>query len=334
MIPVLAPHFSDEEIKEITGELGKVLKSKWIGLGPKTAEFEKKFAKFVGAKYAVALNSCTSALDIAVRIADLPETVTVSALTFVSSALAPLNAGHKIKFVDIDPESRCTPKADIQVMYAGNIYGKGKIYDMAHCGGAKHLGEISCWSFHAVKNLPTGDGGMITMNSEKLYKRAKALSWCGIDKSTFERNKGKYAWDYDIQEAGLKAHLNDLTAVIGLQQLKVLKKNNAYRKKLALTYDKYLPDFIARPFRSSTWHLYTIRVPYRNALADYLATKGFSTGVHYKPLYYYPIFGEQKPLLNTEETFKEIITLPLHLNMSVQDVKNVCDSIWEFYGLD
>jgi len=98
MIPVLQPKLVGNEI----GEIKKVLKSGWWGMGKKTIEFENEFAKFVGAKYAVMTNSCTSALDIAVRLVKLPNPVKVSAFTFISSALAPLNAGYKVKFVDID----------------------------------------------------------------------------------------------------------------------------------------------------------------------------------------------------------------------------------------
>jgi perosamine synthetase len=164
---VLRPYFTKEQIKNIQKEVGNILASGWIGMGPKVQELEEKWAEFTGAKYAVATNSCTSALDVAVRLVKLPNPVKVSAFTFVSSALSPLNAGYDIELVDIDENSLCTPKSDIQVMYAGNQFGEGIIYDMAHSGGAKHKGLISCWSFHAVKNLPMGDGGMITMNDKK-----------------------------------------------------------------------------------------------------------------------------------------------------------------------
>lgn len=325
---VLQPKPTGTEIKA----LREVISSKWWGQGKKVEELEKEWAKFTGAKYAVALNSCTSALDIACRLVKLPNTVKVSAFTFVSSALAPLNAGYKIKFVDIDEKSLCTPKADIQVMYAGNQFGEGIIYDMAHSGGEKHKGLISCWSFHAVKNLPSGDGGMLTMNSKKLYERAKALSWCGIDKSTFQRSGKKYSWDYDIQEAGLKAHMNDITACIALEHLKVLKVRNEYRKELAETYNNYLPKWIKRPFKSSTWHIYTIRVPERDKLFDYLSENGIGCSVHYKPLYNYKIFGKQNKLPITEKVFKEIITLPLHCNLTKKDVVRVCELIDLYYG--
>jgi len=330
-LQVLKPNFPKAMRKKILYTLDKEFSSGWIGEGPKVAELEEKWAKFTGAKYAVACNSCTSALDVACRLGILPKKVRVSAFTFVSSALAPINAGYEVEFVDIDEKSLCTKEADIQVMYAGNQFGKGIIYDMAHSAGVKHKGVVSCWSFHAVKNLPAGDGGMLTMNDKKLYERAKALSWCGISKSTWKRSGKKYAWDYDITEFGLKAHMNDITAAIALEQLKVLKKGNEYRKKLALAYDKYLPKEIKRPFRSSSWHIYTVHVDKRDELFDYLAKNGVGCGVHYKPLHFYPIFpGANLPV--TEKVFKRIITLPLHLGITIKDVKRVCKLIEKFYG--
>jgi dTDP-4-amino-4,6-dideoxygalactose transaminase len=334
-LQVLKPYFPKEMRKKILKELDKALALGWIGEGAKVAELEKKWAKFTTAKYAVATNSCTSALDIAVRAIGWPKTkvISVSPFTFVSSALAPLNAGYEVNFVDIDEKSFCTPKADIQVMYAGNQFGEGTIYDMAHSGGAKHKGLISCWSFQAVKNLPCGDGGMLTTNDPVIYQKAKAMSWCGINKSTWARSGKKYSWDYDITEQGLKAHMNDITATIALEQLKVLDKGNNYRKQIAETYNKYLPKNISRPYKSDTWHLYAIRVPRRDELLDYLANNGVNCGVHYKPLYYYEkVFGYNKKLLNTEKVFREIISLPIHLNLSLTDVKKVCKLIGEFYA--
>ena len=330
---VLSPYFTTKQIDNIQREQRKCFENGWIGMGSKVLEFEKEWAKFTGAKYAVATNSCTAALDIAVRLIPLPNPVKVSAFTFISSALSPLNAGYDVEFVDIDEESLCTPRADIQVMYAGNQAGEGKIYDMAHSGGAKHKGILSCWSFHAVKNLPTGDGGMITMNSKKLYEEAKALSWCGINKSTFERSKKKYNWDYQVTCQGLKAHMNDLTAIIGLEKLKTLREENIYRKNLAETYNKYLPEWIKRPFKSETNHLYTIQVPDRNGLMDYLAKKGVNCGLHYKPLTHYKIFGKQNKLPTTEKVFKKIISLPLHLNINQADAREVCRLINEYYTI-
>lgn len=329
-IQVLKPKATGKEYKK----LKEVLQSGWWGPGPKVEELEKKWAKYTGARFAVAVNSCTSALDVACRVLKFENPVTVSAFTFVSSALAPLNAGYKVKFVDIDETSLCTKEADIQVMYAGNQFGKGRIYDMAHSSGVKHQGEISCWSFHAVKNLPAGDGGMLTMNDPEVYRRAKALSWCGIDKSTYSRSKGKYAWDYDIREAGLKAHMNDITACIALEQFKVLDTGNAYRKLIAHTYDKFLPEFISRPFRSSTWHLYTIRVSERDKLFDYLARNGVGCGVHYKPLYKYDrVFKDAETLPVTERVFHSILSLPIHLGLKISEVKKICALIEQFYTI-
>lgn len=332
MIPVLKPNFPQDTREIIYKDLDVAFQSGWIGQGGKVKELEERWASYTGSKYAVAVNSCTSALDVAVRLVDLPKEVTVSAFTFISSALCALNAGHTVKFVDIDPKSHCTDKADIQVMYAGNQHGEGMIYDMAHSGGAKHKGVVSCWSFHAVKNLPAGDGGMITMNDKTLYHRAKALAWCGINKSTFDRSGKKYAWDYSIEEKGLKAHMNDITAIIALAQLNILSAGNAYREYLASLYNRYLPEFIERPFRSTTWHLYTIEVDKRDALYEYLAENGIGCGVHYKPLYKYPIFEDQETLPNTERSFERIISLPMHMEVTEKDVKTICNHIKYFYG--
>lgn len=326
---VLKPVFTKKERTNILLDLSEILESGWIGQGPKVKELEEKWAKLVGTKYAIATNSCTAALDIAVRVAPIPDTVTVSPFTFISSALCALNAGKKVKFIDIDPESYCTPQAHIQVMYAGNQSGDGIIYDMAHSSGVKHKGLISCWSFHAVKNLPAGDGGMLTTNDEEIYKRARAISWCGIDKSTFERNGNKYNWDYEVTEQGLKAHMNDITAVIALSKLENLEKDNNYRKQLAEWYDQYLPENIKRPFRSETWHLYTIQAEDRDGLYDFLAEKGIGCGVHYKPLYKYSLFNA-KELPVTESVFKRIISLPMQLEVKESDVKKICKLIEEY----
>jgi perosamine synthetase len=324
-IPLFKPFGYIEEASAVK----EVLMSGWWGMGKKVEEFEKKFAKMCGAKYAVATNSCTTALEIAVRCSDLPKTVKVPAFTFISSALAPLLAGHKVKFTDIEEETLCSKDADISVHYAGNDpKTKAPIHDMAHCGGQKHYDPISCWSFHAVKNLACGDGGMLTTNNKKIYEKAKRLRWCGIDKSTYERSKGKYHWEYDVKEVGLKAHMNDITASIGLAQLDKLLLSNSRRTVIAWLYATELAD--VGVVHSFPYHLYPILVNDRDKLHDYLAEKGISTSVHYKPLYYYKIFGKQKKLPVTEWVYKHILSLPIYPEMSVKDVRYIIKSIKEF----
>lgn len=325
---LFTPIATGEEIKN----LAEVIDSGWWGMGPKVEEFERAWAEKCGAKYAVAVNSCTAALDIAVRLIPLQNPVRVSALTFISSALAPYNAGYKVEFVDINPDTLSPNDDDIHVCYGGLVTEtKARIYDMAHCGGEKHRGEISCWSFHAVKNLPTGDGGMLTMNDEELYRRAKALSWCGIDKSTYERNKGGYSWEYNIKEPGLKAHMNDLTAAIGLAQLKKLDEGNEKRRNLAKLYTTWLPAQVKTPIGREIWHLYAIRAPKRDQLFEYLSQKGISCGVHYKPLYHYEFF-KQPVLEETEKAYKELLSLPLHPGLTKEDILTVCKEVSAFYA--
>lgn len=326
MIPLFKTKPTGREVEAIK----RVIDSGWWSQGKVVEQFEKAFAKSVGAKYAVATNSCTTALEVAVQCVKLPKTVTVSPFTFISSALAPMNAGHLVKFVDVDRDTYCTKKADIQVLYAGNDYGEGIIYDMAHFGGGKHKDPISCWSFHAVKNLPTGDGGMLTTNEKQIYDRAKALVWCGIDKTTYDRSKKGYSWDYNVVGWGMKGNMNDITAAIGLEQLKEVKKNNKRRAEIAKLYYKYLPDNIKVPYPSKTWHLFTIEVPNRDGCIAFLAKNGVQTGVHYKPLYNYSLFGKQPKLRNTEEVFSKILSLPMHLYLTDQDVRFICKLIKEW----
>ena len=231
MIPIFKPSVSQLEIDNVT----EVLKSGWWGMGPKVAEFEKKFAERVGTKYAVAVDSCTNALHLALAAHDIKDgEVIIPALTFVSTGLAGLYNNCKIVFADIDEETLCIDWGDvfdkttahtqavIPVHYGGqnanqytNGWGGLIIEDAAHAMGNILVGKnTACWSFHAVKNLATGDGGMITTNNEDIRDKLLALRWCGIDKSTWERSEKKYGWDYDIETIGYKAHMNDITSSI------------------------------------------------------------------------------------------------------------------------
>ena len=273
MIPVFRPLMNK---KEILRELSKIFDSGWIGLGPKTAKFEQKFAKYIGVKYAVGLNSCTAALHLANLVAGIRrgDEVIVPSLTFVSTALVPLYCGATPIFADVEEDTLCfdpedleqkitsKTKAIIPVHYGGhacrmdeimkiaNEHNLWVIEDNAHGCGGKYkdamlgsIGIMGCFSFHSVKNLPTGDGGMITTNDERLYDELKKLRWVGIDKDTWDRSFPKdYSWQYSVDRLGFKYHMNDITAVIGLAQLKVLEEHNLIRREYAQKYDKAFKD--------------------------------------------------------------------------------------------
>lgn len=357
LIPLFQPSVTDKEIQYVT----EVLKSGWWGLGPKTLEFEKKFAEFVGVKYAVALNSCTAALDLALKVHNVKDgEVIMPALTFVSDGLAALWNNNKVVFADIDEETLCIDMKDvidkqtdktlavIPVHYGGTNANKtdaiGRllpfkiktIEDCAHAVGNKTVGKeffgekTCCWSFHAVKNLATGDGGMITTNDEKIYKKLLPMRWCGIDKSTWERTKSKYGWDYSIETIGYKCHMNDITAALGLAQLERIEELNNKRKLRVLQYLYELKDvsWITLPKwdKNSSWHMIVARLKKRDKFIDYMLAHGISIGVHYKPLNQYKIFPNT-PLPVTDRVWKTLATLPLFPDMTDEEFEHIINTI-------
>jgi perosamine synthetase len=368
MIPVFRPKMNKEEILP---ELEKIFDSGWIGLGPKTEEFEHKFADYIGVKYAVGVNSCTAALHLANLVLGFGpgDEVIVPSMTFVSTALAPLYCGATPVFADIEEDTLCIDPADIEkkvtsrtksvipVHYGGHacrmdeimeIARRRNLYvieDVAHgCGGkykGRKLGSIGvmgCFSFHAVKNLPTGDGGMITTNDEGIYNELKKLRWVGIDKGTWDRSGRKgYSWQYSIDKLGFKCHMNDITAIIGLAQLKVLDEHNLIRREYARRYDEvfkhmaWIKTPVEKDYAYSCRHNYVVKVPMRNELNEYLCTKGISTGVHYEPIHHFKVFGDvQTDLPITEKVWPELLTLPLYPSMTDSEFDKVATEVIMF----
>ena len=359
-IDLFKTRISEESISNVA----EVLRSGWIGLGPKTAEFEKAFAEYVGAKYCVGLNSCTSALHLAVRLLNAPEgsEIITTPMTFVSTNEAILYERLKPIFVDVERgtlnidvtkiEAAITKKtvAILCVHFAGQpcdleeIYRLAKRYnikvieDAAHACGASYHGkkigsdsELACFSFHAVKNLPMGDGGAITTNNKKYYDELLKLRWLGINKSTFSRSEANYKWKYDVDILGYKYHMNDITAAIGLGQLKTLDKENRHRQKLvdiytSLLYDSNLEIPEYKYDRTSSNHIFHIKVEDREKLMNVLADNGIGSGVHYYPNHLYKLFGGGE-LPITEEVYGKIISLPLHTYLTEKDIVDVCNVI-------
>jgi perosamine synthetase len=273
MIQVFKPRMHNEEILK---ELSTILSSGWIGLGPRTKQFEEQISKFLNCRNFVATNSCTSSLHLAIRCLNLPDKskILTSPITFVSTNEAILYEGHIPVFYDIEFDTGCVSieslqrllkqhhdvKAIMVVHFAGYPcdmdkinqlaleYGIDVIEDCAHAFGSEYKGKkigdtdnLCVWSFQAVKNLPIGDGGGISTKDDKLASRLRRLIWLGIDKSTVERSsldssRQSYNWDYDVTELGYKYHMNDIAATIGLVQLKHLESDNKRRLEIATRY--------------------------------------------------------------------------------------------------
>lgn len=367
MIPVLSPSTSEKMIEEMT----KVLRSGWWGQGVKTFEFEKKFAEYVGAKYAVGCNSGTSALDLCLKVYNIKggELITTP-MTFVSDAIVGEWNGMDVTFGDIDEDSLCLDpeslvvtektKAIIVVDSHGrladidgirkkariDVSGMGYvspiiIEDAAHAmytPGAGKKADITIWSFQAVKSLPTGDGGMITTNDEKIYNRLRTLTWLGVEKSTYERaDLKRYSWNYDItQSEGIKAYMNDLTAVIGLVQLERLEEMTAKRRAIQSAYNEAFKDMmqINIPMYSHTVQYYTMKCLNRDELSDHLATNGIATSVHFKPLSEMTYWKKaiKRPLPVTNEVWLKLLSLPVHDNLTWVQVEYIIEKVKEFYA--
>lgn len=358
----------DEEVKAVE----QVLKSGWLGLGPKTKEFEDQFARYVGAEYAIGVNSCTAALHLALEIMGVGggEVITTP-MTFVSTNHAILYNYATPVFADIEEDTLNISVDDVEklitsrtraivvVHYGGHPCDMDGILsvardknlkvveDAAHACGAEYkgkkigsLGDATCFSFHAVKNLAMGDGGMITVHRSELNERLRKLYWLGISRGTWDRAKGKaYKWEYDVEEIGFKYHMNDIAAAIGLVQLSKLEKMNARRRAIVDAYNeafarvKWIETPIEKEYAESAHHNYVIKVlsGKRDELITYLAEHGISASVHYIPNHLYNIYKPYyRKLPVAELVWKKLVTLPLFPDLKDSDVDYIIEKVKKF----
>lgn len=369
------PYGTQDIGKEEIDEVISVLKSDFLSTGPKIKEFENKFANYVGSKYAVAVSSGTAALHCACLAAGIKEgdEVITTPFTFVATSNSILYRGASPVFVDINKdtfninenniEEKITSrtKAIIPVHFAGqpcemdiikeiaNKYNLIIIEDAAHALGAEYknrkigtIGDMTTFSFHPVKHITTGEGGMITTDNEELYKKLLIYRNHGItrDESEFVNNKDGN-WYYEQIELGYNYRLTDFQSALGIVQLDKMQSNLNRRNEIVEMYEKELNKIeelklpkVNNEIKSS-WHLYIIRVIdnsiNRKDVFDKLREKSIGVNVHYIPVYwnpYYEKLGYKKGLCpNVEEIYKQIITLPLHPKMTNEDVEYIIKSL-------
>lgn len=371
-IQLFVPTF---RIEETLAEIRICLEKGWTGLGFKTVEFEQAWKEYTSLPHAHFLGSATYGLHLAVRLLkeahnwqDGDEIITTP-LTFVSSNHAILYENLKPVFADVDdmlcldPGSiaeRITPRTRA-VMFVGLGGNTGQlrgvielcqerhlklILDAAHMTGTRwkgggHVGgegDVSIFSFQAVKNLPTADSGMICFRDARLDEEVRKWTWMGINKDTYARTtfQGTYKWHYDVEHEGFKYHGNSIMAALGLVAIKYVDQDNAYRRQLSDWYDEMLADepLIRRvpmmPDCVPSRHLYQIEVDQRDEVMLALNQAKIYPGVHYRDNTAYRMYAYGRGTCPRAHAASErIISLPLHMRLTYQHIQHIAQNLKE-----
>jgi len=315
-IPLSRPSINGDDIAAVR----KTLLSGWLAHGDKNHEFEEQMKKLIGVKYALSLNSCTSALFLAIKALDLRGEILVPSFTFVASVNAIITAGCTPRFVDIEygscnmdiskAEDKINSKtvAIMPVHFAGQScdmehvmklarkYRLAVIEDSAEALGATFNGRltgsfgIGCFSFFPTKNITTGEGGALTTNNKKIYQTAKALSAHGILSSTFSREKNGKFWLRDAILPGYNFRMSNILAALGVEQFKRLEDMNGKRRELAGIYNRHLDSdlfdlSVEEKSCRHVYQMYTIKLRdiLRLNFINALKAKGIGVSVHFDP---------------------------------------------------
>ncbi len=302
-LPFHAPEIGEAEISSVE----ETLRSGWLTTGPKVKAFERQFAEFVGARHAVAVNSCTAALHLALDAIGLKEgeEVLVPTVTFAATAEVAFYFKAKPVLVDCCPETlnidvnrieqKITKRtrAIMPVHFAGQPcdmdqiqeiakrYGLAVIEDAAHSLPAWYkermigaLSDMTCFSFYATKTITTGEGGMITTDNDEFAERMRMMSLHGISKDAWKRYTAEGSWRYDILFPGYKYNLTDIAAALGIEQLKKCMAFQERRNQIAAAFNEAFADMpaIKRPTvhsdRQHAWHLYVIQLDLERLTID------------------------------------------------------------------
>ena len=368
MIPYGKQTIEQDDIQAVVD----VLKSDFLTTGPKIAEFEQTVADYVGAKYAVAISNGTSALHAACFAAGIGpgDEVITTPLTFAASANCVLYCGGTPVFADVDPKTynidpedirrKITDrtKAIIAVHLAGQPcdmdaihsiareHGLIVIEDGAHALGSVYKGkkvgsmsDMTTFSFHPVKPITTGEGGMIVTDNEDFYKKMILFRSHGItrDDSMMTRNDGP--WFYQQFDLGYNYRITDIQCALGCSQMKKLDRFLARRKEIVARYNEAFADCdnIITPYQlsdtESGWHLYIVQVKNcdRKQVFENMREKGIGVNVHYIPVYMHPYYQEHGyenvDCVNAEEIYSHIISLPLYPGLTSEQQDYVIDTL-------
>ncbi len=374
-LPFSRPSITEQDITAVS----EVLRSGWLTTGPKTAEFEQAFCDYTGCAGAVALSSATAGMHMALKALDIgagDEVITPS-MTWVSTVNLIVLAGAKPVFVDVDrdtllasPESIKASLTDstkliIPVHFAGspvdiepirelavdkNVF---LVEDAAHALGTKYKGELigckgtSIFSFHPIKNITTGEGGMFCSDDFELVNCVRRLKFHGLGVDAYDRHTQGRSPQAEVLEPGYKYNMADISAALGISQLARVDKFNSRRAELVMKYrerldevDEILP-LCDPPYPiQHAWHLFIVRLDIdkvklsRDDFMQELKQRNIGTGLHFRAVhlqkYYTESMGTHRGMLpNTEWNSDRICSLPLFPDMTFDDVDNVVEAIKE-----
>jgi perosamine synthetase len=316
----------------------------YIGEGPQVKAFEKEFGEKFGFENVAALNSGTSALELAYELAGIGpgDEVITPVITAPATNLPLLHRGATVVFADVeddlnisveDVKRKITPKtkALVFVHFSGNNRGLKEMLELAREKNISLIedaaqaigsdfwgkGDFVCVSLQAIKILTSGDGGFLICKDKNLHEKAKRLRWFGYDRELQQKTG-----DSDIAEAGYKYHMSDITAAIGRGNLQSLDKLVAHRKKLIEEYRK-------NGIQAHMWFA-TVFTDHRDELRKFLKERGVPTGIHHFRNDKYSVFGGKQKLPTMDRLESQYVLLPLHHGVSVQDVRNICGLIKQY----
>lgn len=380
MIPYGKQHITDEDIAAVI----ETIKSPFLTSGPKVAEFEAAFAKYIGSKYAVAVSNGTAALHISCMALGVNSSskVITTPITFSASANCVRYCGGEVVFVDINPETvlldiekvrnileqhpKGTFEGIISVDFAGypvdleafrklaDEYGLWILEDACHAPGGSFsdnsgknhrcgdssLADLAIFSFHPVKHIATGEGGMVTTNDEELYKKLKQYRSHGMvyqgDPALIENHGG---WYMELQELGYNYRMPDVLCNLGISQLKRADEGLEKRQAIAKRYDEAfagtkVKTIIPPANVSHAYHLYVIQIEDRKGLYDYLRTKQIFAQVHYIPVHLMPYYkglgSKAGDFPNAEKYYQHCLSIPMYPTLTAEEQEFVIAEILNF----
>lgn len=372
LLPYGKQWVGEEDIEAVVA----VLRSDWLTTGPKVDEFEAAFATATGARHAVSFSSGTAALHGAVSAVGFRpgQEAIITPITFCASANCLLYCGVRPVFADVEPDTLLIAPGDIErhinpqtkalvvVDYAGQPallqeiftiaekHGLAVIEDACHALGARSDGQpvgglstMTVFSFHPVKHITTGEGGMVTTNDSLIAERLRHFRNHGISSDCRQRER-LGSWFYEMVELGYNYRLTDLQSALGLSQLRKLDRWLARRREIARRYDAALRDIPAlrplavRPNVEHAYHLYVVQLELERLRASRaevfaaLRAEGIGVNVHYIPVYLHPYYRAHQGTTaglcpHAEVAYERILSLPMFPRMSDQDVEDVIEAM-------